>query len=134
MLWIRQAMMWTLVLWLYLTTATLLVVHEIDSAYWKEWELLRLPGGSGGFMLLHIPIVMLILFGAVALGREQTAGGAIALIVALGALAAAAIHTRFLRAGHPQFRSAVSLIVLGVGALAGLALAVSSVVLLVAGD
>jgi hypothetical protein len=126
--------MWTLVLWLYVTTAALLVVHEIDSAYWKEWELFRLPGGSGGFMVLHVPLVMLVLYGAIALAREQPAGGVVALIVAAGALAAAAIHARFLRAGHPQFRSAVSLTVLGAGALTGLALAASSVALLAAGD
>ena len=30
---------------LYLVNASLLVTHEIDSAYWNEWELLHLPGG-----------------------------------------------------------------------------------------
>lgn len=122
--------MWTLVLWLYMTTATLLVVHEIDSAYWREWELFRLPGGAGGFMVLHIPILLVVLYGAVALGQEQAAGGVIALVVAAGALAAAGIHAGFLRAGHPQFRSAVSLLILAAGALTGLALTVSSLVLL----
>jgi len=30
--------------WLYLVNTVLLTVHEIDSAYWHEWRLLRLPG------------------------------------------------------------------------------------------
>ena len=34
-------MMETVQLWLYIATATLLVVHEIDSAFWKEWDLLH---------------------------------------------------------------------------------------------
>lgn len=34
-----------LLLWLYLTNAVLLINHEIDSAYWKEWDLFRFPGG-----------------------------------------------------------------------------------------
>jgi len=34
-----------LLLWLYLANAVLLINHEIDSAYWKEWELFKLPGG-----------------------------------------------------------------------------------------
>jgi hypothetical protein len=123
-------MMWTLVLWLYVTTAALLVVHEIDSAYWREWELFHLPGGSGGFVMLHVPMMVVVLYGAVAVGREQVAGEVIALVVAVGALAAAGIHARFLRAGHPQFRSAVSLLILAAGAVAGLALAVSLVALL----
>ena len=31
--------------WVYLANAVLLIVHEIGSAYWKEWDLFRLPGG-----------------------------------------------------------------------------------------
>jgi hypothetical protein len=81
-------------------------------------------------VLLHIPLVMLVLYGAIALAREDSIGGVIALIVAVGALAAAASHARFLRAGHPQFRCATSVLILTAGALAGLALAVSSGALL----
>ncbi len=33
---------------LYLANATLLVVHELDSVFWREWELFRLPGGEAG--------------------------------------------------------------------------------------
>jgi len=42
--------------WLYLINAILLINHEIDSAFWKEWELFKLPGGIGGFLILHFPI------------------------------------------------------------------------------
>jgi hypothetical protein len=45
--------MFDLLTWIYLVNATLLIVHEIDSAYWKEWELFKLPGGAGGFVILH---------------------------------------------------------------------------------
>jgi hypothetical protein len=31
-----------LIFWLYLTNAVLLINHEIDSAYWKEWEIFKL--------------------------------------------------------------------------------------------
>ena len=31
---------------LYVVNATLLICHQIDSAYWREWELLRVPGGA----------------------------------------------------------------------------------------
>jgi len=31
-------MMWQGLLWLYLANAVLLITHEIDSAYWKEWD------------------------------------------------------------------------------------------------
>ena len=41
-----QASLWNALFWTYLADLTLLVVHEIDSAYWKEWELFHLPGAS----------------------------------------------------------------------------------------
>jgi hypothetical protein len=30
-----------LLFWLYLVNSVLLINHEIDSAYWKEWDLFR---------------------------------------------------------------------------------------------
>ena len=47
--------------WLYLANALTLIVHEIDSAYWKEWDLFRLPGGEAGFLLLHFPLAERVL-------------------------------------------------------------------------
>jgi hypothetical protein len=41
-----------LVVWAYLTNATLLCVHEIDSAYWHEWSLFGIPGGIQLFLTL----------------------------------------------------------------------------------
>ena len=46
--------------WLYLANSVLLVIHEIDSAYWKEWNLFGRLFGSGSdgrklglFLALH---------------------------------------------------------------------------------
>ena len=57
------------VFWLYLLNATLLIIHEIDSAYWKEWKLFHLPGGEAGLLLLHIPNLMPVLYGLVLIER-----------------------------------------------------------------
>ena len=38
---------------LYLLNFALLFTHEIDSAYWKEWELFRIPGGIQVFLVLN---------------------------------------------------------------------------------
>lgn len=123
-------MLWTVTLWLYASTATLVVVHEIDSAYWQEWKLLHLPGGRGGFVLLHVPIVALLFYGTVALDRQRSIGVFLALAVAAGALAAGGIHAAFLHAGHEEFRATSSLVVLALGTLAGLALAVCAFAIL----
>jgi len=40
----------------YILNVTLLILHEIESSYEKEWEILKLPGKITGFLLFHIPI------------------------------------------------------------------------------
>jgi hypothetical protein len=95
-------------LWLYLINAVLLIVHEIDSAYWKEWELFRLPGGSAGFLLLHIPLIFVILWGLVLVCRRSAWGILFSGLLCLGGLFAFAVHTYFLRKGRPQFDHPVS--------------------------
>jgi hypothetical protein len=38
-------------------------LHEIESGYEKEWEILKLPGKITGFLLLHIPIIFIFFYG-----------------------------------------------------------------------
>jgi hypothetical protein len=104
--------MWNTLLWLYITNATLLITHEIDSAFWKEWELFRLPGGISGFLLLHLPMIFFILLGLVWVLRQSTAGLIMSLVLAVGGLFAFCIHTYFLRRGRPEFRTTVSVAIL----------------------
>lgn len=76
----------------YVLNITLLLLHEIESAYVKEWEILHLPGKITGFLLLHVPVLLLFLWGAVELGKENTAGKVIALIAGIGGLLPFLIH------------------------------------------
>ena len=55
--------------WLYLLGATVLITHEIDSAYWHEWKLFGIPGGIQAFVDLNLVLVILILYGHQALPR-----------------------------------------------------------------
>ena len=48
---------------LYIINVTLIILHEIESGYEKEWELLKIPGKLTGFLLLHIPIVFMFFYG-----------------------------------------------------------------------
>jgi hypothetical protein len=97
---------------LYLVNSVLLIVHEIDSAYWREWELFRLPGGLDGFLLLHIPLVGLILFGLLELAAGTNMGALMYFIVDFGGFFAFSVHTYFLRKGDERFRGRVSQILL----------------------
>ena len=101
-----------LLLWLYLTNAVLLINHEIDSAYWKEWELFRLPGGITGFLLLHFPLLFVVLFGLVLIARDSALGIVFSLILCLGGIFAFVIHTYFLRKGRKEFDKPISKLIL----------------------
>ena len=101
-----------LLFWLYFVNSILLITHEIDSAYWKEWELFRLPGGITGFLLIHIPLLSFVLYGLVLLSRDHSAGLIFSLILSLGGVFAFSIHTWFLRQGRDEFNLFVSRIIL----------------------
>ena len=47
----------------YILNATILILHEIESGYEKEWEILKLPGKLTGFILLHIPVMFMLFYG-----------------------------------------------------------------------
>jgi hypothetical protein len=115
--------MWQLSLWLYVVTATLLSVHEIDSAYWKEWELFHLPGGLDGFLIIHIPLMFAVIIGVVYVHEMTSAGAVFSLLLSGGGVFAFGIHTYFLSRGCPEFRRFVSRTVLCLLLISSLALA-----------
>ena len=100
------------VFWLYTANATLLIVHEIDSGYREEWKLFRLPGGISFFLIVHLPLVFLILYGLVQVHQESLAGQMLSLVLSLGGIFAFSIHTYFNSRGHPEFKTLISIIVL----------------------
>ncbi len=100
---------------LYVANATLLIVHEIDSAFWREWDLFGLPGGEPGFLAIHVVLAALVIWGYGRLVEGARAGAVMSLALALASLAAAAIHAAFLMAGRPEFRAAFSIAVLASG-------------------
>ncbi len=104
--------MTNILLWLYLVNAVLLIVHEIDSAYWQEWKLFKLPGGLTGFLLIHIPLVFLILWGLLELSKGTMAGIILSLVLALAGIFAFSIHTYFIRKGREEFKTPVSMTIL----------------------
>ena len=100
--------MYSILTLIYLINATLLIVHEIDSAYWEEWKLFRLPGGLQGFLLIHIPLIALILYGLLEVNIRSLQGNVISMIVGLGGIFAFSIHTYFIRKGNNKFNTITS--------------------------
>lgn len=108
---------------LYLANATLLVCHEIDSAYWKEWDFFAglfgqppLPEGdlSGltGFLIFHIPAVLAVLYGLLEVQKGTSRGNWFSLGVCGCGLFAFGIHMYGLSCGRPEFRSTISVAIL----------------------
>jgi hypothetical protein len=101
-----------LLLWLYLSNSVLLINHEIDSAYWKEWELFKLPGGITGFLLIHFPMLLFVLYGLILVSRQTFSGMIFSLILCFGGIFAFSIHTYFLKNGRKEFDKPISKLIL----------------------
>ncbi len=104
--------MWEALTWVYLANATMLVVHEIDSAYWKEWRLFGLPGGISLFLVVHVPLVGLVLWGLLEVRAQSTAGVVFSLALAAAGMLAFTTHAIFILKGHREFNAPVSVAVL----------------------
>ena len=107
-----QYYMAQILLWLYIINSVLLINHEIDSAYWKEWNLFRIPGGITFFLLTHFLIIFIILLGIMLLLQNKVYGLIISLLVALGGIFAFSIHVYFISKGHKEFKTFVSIFIL----------------------
>jgi len=98
--------------WIYLVNSVLIINHEIDSAYWKEWHLFKLPGGIAAFLAIHFPLVFLILYGLVLVFQHSFAGLIFSLILSLAGVFAFSIHMFFIKKGNAEFKVPVSLVIL----------------------
>lgn len=101
-----------MLLWLYLLNAAVLVTHEIDSAYWHEWELFGLPGGIQVFLGLNLLLIIVILYGHQALALGRVSGFVLSWVLVGGGLLAVVIHVYFLLQGGGAFRLPASLALL----------------------
>ncbi len=97
---------------LYLCNATVLITHEIESAYWKEWNLFGMPGGIQLFLILNLLLVFAVLYGLQALIESRAGGIALSWLLVAGGWFAVTIHSYFIVSGHPEFRLPMSLLLL----------------------
>ena len=81
----------------YISNAVLLLLHEIESAYEKEWEILKLPGALTGFLLLQIPIIFLMFYGLLELERKTNMGLVFCMIFGIGGVIPFMVHKILVR-------------------------------------
>jgi Family of unknown function (DUF6713) len=97
---------------LYLVNFALLFTHQVDSAYWREWELFHMPGGLQLNLLLNFVLLLVGLIGFVLVVQGADAGEAFALVLAAGGVFAFFIHAYFLLRGNASFRLPASVAIL----------------------
>ena len=105
-------MMNEMIFWLYLANSILLINHEIESAYWHEWKLFKLPGDISGFLAVHFPLLFLVLYGLILVYQHTPAGLAFSLLLSFSGLFAFTVHMYFLKQGRPEFRLPISITIL----------------------
>jgi hypothetical protein len=98
--------------WIYMINAVFLINHEIDSAYWKEWDLFKIKGGISTFLVLHFPLLFLVLLGNVLLFQHKFIGSIFSLVLSFAGIFAYGIHVFFIKKGNPQFNTTISLFIL----------------------
>ncbi len=106
----RESKTWNMNL--YVLNLALLITHEIDSAFWKEWDLFGLPGGIQGFLIVNFLLMLVALFGFRNIVSGKRNGYYFALILAGSGIVAFCIHMYFILTGHQEFTLFVSLVVL----------------------
>jgi hypothetical protein len=97
---------------LYLLNAAVLITHEIDSAYWREWELLGIPGGIQVFLGLNLLLVALVLYGQQGLAFGRASGLVASWVLVAGGFFAVLVHAFFLLQGSKAFLNLASLALL----------------------
>lgn len=112
-------------LWLYLLNAAVLITHEIDSAYWREWEIFGIPGGIQVFLGLNLILVIVILYGHQALASGHASGFILSWVLVAGGFFAVIIHTYFLLQGSEAFLATASLALLALTLVLSIAQAVA---------
>ncbi len=95
---------------LYVVVFTLLIVHEIDSAFWKEWELFCLPGGIQLFNIIHLVVLPIFIIGYGVLINNIEKGMKFSLLLSILSIFAFVIHLIFIGIGYDQFKLPVSIL------------------------
>ncbi len=106
---------------LYIINGTLLILHEIESAYEKEWELLKLPGKITGFLLLHIPIIIFLFYGLIAIENNSTTGMIFGIILGIGGVIPFIVHKLIIKSAC-QFNLPISNVIIYLNVLSGICL------------
>lgn len=89
-----------------------MIMHQIDASYWKEWEMIKLPGGIIGNFIFNIIVVPIFLYGLILVYQNSFSGLILSLILSLTGLFVFFFHFYFLKRGDKKFGMFLSKLIL----------------------
>lgn len=91
---------------------TLLILHQIDAAFWREWEMFYLPGGIQFYLAFNALIIPIVLLGYKYV--VQSSQKAIIYATACASLGVLTflIHSGFALTGLDQFHLPLSIAII----------------------
>lgn len=111
---------------LYIVNATLLLLHEIESAYEREWEILKLPGRITGFLLMHIPIIIIFLFGLVEIEKGTPLGMGLGILSGICGVIPFVVHKIIVKREN-HFNLLISNVIIYLNVISGIGLSILAV-------
>lgn len=104
----------------------LLATHQVDAAFWHEWDVFGAPGGIHFFLVFNVIAVVALAFGLVTITAQRRGARLAAQLSAGTGLLTVAIHAAFLVIDHVAFWDVLSIgILAAIGANAVWMLSVS---------
>lgn len=97
---------------LYFGTMSLLIFHQIDAAYWKEWEMFYLPGGIQGYLLFNIIVIPLVLIGYKKLLTKSPSANIYSYLCGALGILTFLIHSGLALFGAEQFDLPLSMLII----------------------
>ena len=100
--------------WIYLTNLVFLISHQIDSAYWKEWEMFGLSGTRGVVVnfFFNLVAISIFMYGLIPVFQGSSAGLAFSLALSVVGLLTFLIHLFFFGKGRNEFKTSLSFFIL----------------------
>ena len=96
----------------YFLTMCLLILHQIDAAFWREWEMFYLPGGVQFYLAFNILVIPVVLLGYKHVVQSSAKAIIFAKVCASLGVLTFVIHSGFALAGFEQFHLPLSMVII----------------------
>ncbi|WP_373889601.1 DUF6713 family protein [Massilia sp. MB5] len=93
----------------YFATLLALIVHQIDAAYWHEWDMFGVPGGIQGFLVFNGCAVGALLWGYRSVLLQRPSARIWSKVCGMVGLGTLAIHAAFAFTGRHEFALPLSI-------------------------